>query len=389
MNVNDEPIRILHTADWHLGREFHGHDMADLHQRFFNWLADETKARQIDVVLMAGDIFDRALPPVDAVKMLNRELGRLAGLTRVVLVTGNHDSTARMGHGALLREEIELRAGVSRLGEPLLIEDLAFPLAVYPIPYLDPVTAANELDLDDSTHRAVLTEAARRCREDLAARGKTRGIAIGHAFITGAEPSESERSIKVGGSESVPATVFEGFDYVALGHLHRPQKVGERIRYAGSPIPLSYSEVGAGPPKSVTLLELSPGGEIEEQQIEIPQPVEMARIRGTLKELLEDPDLEGKREWWLEVTLTDEPRPDQPMDRLRSRFTNVVSLRFTAPVSTGSSISPGELERLARLEPSELVASFLEEVRGRGPDEAETGLIETALEDRTASEVNG
>lgn len=385
--MSNQPIRILHTADWHLGREFHGYDMTSLHQHFFDWLAAEVESREIDLLIMAGDIHDRALPPVGAVEMLNRELDRLAELTRIVLVTGNHDSTVRMGHGPLLRKEIDLRAGVEGLGKPVLIEDLAFPLAVYPIPYLDPVTVASELDLDRSTHESVLTVATDRCREDLAGRTGTRAIAIGHAFITGSETSESERSIQVGGSESVPAKVFEGFDYVALGHLHRPQKVSERIRYSGSPLPLSFSEVGGRAPKSVTLLELSADGSVKDRQVEIPQPVQMDRLDGTLDGLLNDPALEEKREWWLEITLTDEQRPDRPMDRLRSRFPNLIHLRFTAPLSSGPAISPEEVEQLVRSEPSELVASFLEEVRGRGPTEAERELIRTALEAGTASEV--
>ena len=386
--MSDSVIRILHTADWHLGREFHGHDMARLHQHFFDWLAGEIVARDIDVLIVAGDIYDRALPPVGAVNMLNHELNRLAELTSVVMITGNHDSTARMGHGQLLRKEICLRAGVGQLGEPLLFDDLEFPLAIYPIPYLDPVTVANELDLDESTHQSVLSEASDRCRSDLAGRDGARSIAIGHAFITGSEESDSERSVRVGGSESVPLSVFDGFDYVALGHLHRPQQVGENARYAGSPLPLSYSEVGVGEPKSVTLLELSSEGHLVDEQIEIPQPGQMARVRGTLEELLDDPDLESKRDWWLEITLTDEPRPSEPMDRLRSRFENVVQLRFTSPVSTGSGIAPEELERLAKSDPPELVASFLEEVRGSGPVAEEAALIEQALEEETAKEVH-
>ncbi|MCB0868789.1 MAG: exonuclease SbcCD subunit D C-terminal domain-containing protein [Solirubrobacterales bacterium] len=387
-HMNETTIRILHTADWHLGREFHGRDLTSLHQHFFDWLAGEVERREIDVLVMAGDIYDRALPPVGAVSMLNRELNRLADLTRLVLITGNHDSTARMGHGSLLRKEIELRAGIERLGEPVMIDDFEFALAIYPIPYLDPVTSANELDLDESTHQSVLTEAADRCRSDLASRGETRSIAIGHAFVTGAEVSDSERSVRVGGSESVAVPVFEGFDYVALGHLHRPQRVGANARYAGSPLPLSYSEVGVGEPKSVTVVELSADGTLTDQQVEIPQQVQMARVSGTLEELLNDPDLEDKRDWWLEITLTDELRPSEPKDRLRSRFSNIVQLRLTAPVSSGPGIPPEELERLARSDPSELVAAFLKEVRGAGPSVEEAALIEEALEEKTAEEVN-
>ncbi|MCB0830556.1 MAG: exonuclease SbcCD subunit D C-terminal domain-containing protein [Solirubrobacterales bacterium] len=383
--MSEPVIRILHTADWHLGRRLGRFDREDDFRAALDWLAAEIESREIDVVIMAGDIYDRALPPVDAVKMHNRQLPRLAGLADLILVTGNHDSVNRMGFGPMLREGLHLRSGIEGLGEPVLIER-DFQLAIYPIPYLDPMTMANELDLDESTHTAVIEEAVRRCRDDLASRGGARSIAVGHAFITGSETSESERSIQVGGSESVSASVFDGFDYVALGHLHRPQAVGGHIRYAGSPIPLSYSEVGAGAPKSVTVLELSADGSIEQEQVEIPQMVGMARVSATLEELLnkaEFKDIEGD---WLEVTLTDSARPDQPMDRLRSRFENVVSLRFDAPISSASEREARELAEIAEADPARLVSTFLEEVRGSKPTEAEAALVREALDWKSGEE---
>lgn len=383
--MSNQPIRILHTADWHLGREFHGRDLTSLHLAFFDWLVEEVRAREIDVVLMAGDIFDRALPPVTAIELFNRQIARLTDLTDVVLITGNHDSVVRMGHGPLLRSNLHLRSGIGMAGEPVLLEK-GFPLAIYPIPYLDPVTMASELDLDESTHTAVLGEVTDRCRQDLGEREGARSIVVGHAFITGAMKSDSERSIEVGGSESVSSGVFDGFDYVALGHLHRSQSVGERVRYSGSPIPLSYSEVGTGSPKSVTVLELSADGSIGQEQVEIPQIVEMARISGKLTDLLEDGKYEAMRSHWLEVTLTDPVRPDQPMDLLRSRFENVISLRFEAPLSEAAGSESRDPEEIAKLEPAELIASFVAEVRGNGPSDEEQALIAEALDVRTSRE---
>lgn len=385
--MSKKPFRILHTADWHLGREFHGHDLTRLHEAFFDWLVEQITEREIDLVLMAGDIYDRALPPVDAIQLFNDQVTRMTGLTEVVLITGNHDSVVRMSHGSLLRENLHLRSGLEGLGRPVIVEK-DFRLAIYPIPYLDPVTMASELDLDESTHTAVLTEAAGRCRSDLAASKAERSIAIGHAFITGSEASESERSIQVGGSESVAGSIFEGFDYVALGHLHRPQQVGERIRYSGSPIPLSFSEVGGGAPKSVTVLELSADGGLEIETVEIPQVVQMARISGTLDELLheERTDLDELRDHWLEVTLTDDTRPLLPMEKLRTRFENVVSLRFTASIGDADGGEGIDLEKIPELEPLELVDTFIKEMRGTPMSEAETALVTEALDARTGEE---
>lgn len=376
-------IRILHTADWHLGREFHGRELGSLHEQFFDWLLAEVESREIDLVLMAGDIFDRALPPVDAIELFNRRLAELSELAPVVLITGNHDSVVRMGHGALLKSSIHLRCGIARLGEPVLIETGGFPLAVYPIPYLDPPTMHETLALEQASHHAIMEEAVRRSLEDLATRPDTRAVAVGHAFITGAETSDSERSIQVGGSESVPVSVFDGFDYVALGHLHRPQQLdGGRVRYSGSPIPLSFSEVGPGTAKSVTVVELTAEGRIETEAVELPEWVKIARIRGTLEELLNDPELADlEEEAWLEVTVTDDVRPDQPREILRSRFKGLVIPRFTAPLLVqGETPDAAEIEHL---DPLELVDRFIEYVRGEGhgldPDESK--LIRRAFED--------
>ena len=294
-------IRILHTADWHLGREFHGRDMSELHLEFFKWLAEQIEARKIDLVLMAGDIYDRALPPVSAISLFNEQMAKLSALAPFVMITGNHDSTVRMSHGPLLREGIHLRSGIESIGEPVTFEE-PFPLAVYPVPYLDPMTVAGQFDLDSTTHDAVIGEAVRRSLADLEAREGVRSIAIGHAFVTGAVTSESERSIQVGGAEDVSSTVFGGFDYVALGHLHRPQSVGDRVRYSGSPIPLSYSEVDGGAGKSVAVIELSADGSVEIETVDIPQLVRMGRISGELDFLLDDDSLEDVKSDWLEVT---------------------------------------------------------------------------------------
>ncbi len=389
-------IRILHTADWHLGREFHGADLGPSHQRFFDWLAAEVERREIDLLLMAGDVFDRALPPVAAVEMLNRELARLAELTTVVMITGNHDSTVRMSHGPLLREGLHLRSGVDRLGEPVLIEDGGFPLAVYPIPYLDPATAAAALGIEEPSHEAVLREAVGRCVADLESRPGARAVAVGHAFVQGGEESDSERSIEIGGTDRVPAAVFGGFDYVALGHLHRPQGIagpddaeGPRIRYSGSPIPLSFSEVGPGLVKSVTVIDLEADGRIAVERVPVPPAVGMARLRGTLDELLEDESFEAHRDDWVEVTLTDPRRPDQPMERLRSRFEHVINLRFESSVTSESAAEADHLTEIVRSDPIELIRSFVEHVRGESPDEAEIALLSEALESRAGEEVRG
>ncbi len=389
-STENRPIRILHTADWHLGREFHGADLTEAHQHFFDWLAGQIEERQIDVVIMAGDIFDRALPPAASVELLNEQLARLSDGCEIALIAGNHDSMKRLSHGPLLKPGIHLDSGTDGVGRAIPVSHHGIDLLIYPVPYLDPGLTAGELEVEESRHEAVLQAAFDRCRTDLGAHpGSPRSIAVAHAFVSGAEESDSERTISIGDADRVPPGLLEGFDYVAMGHLHRPQQVADGIRYSGSPIPLSYSEVGPGLSKSVTIIDLPAAGPPSIETVEIPQHREFGRISGTLDELLADGVYEDRRDHWLEITLTDETRPDQPMERLRSKFEQIMSLRFESPISTADDQHAAELTGLAQADPVELAGRFLEQVRGGGPTDAEAALLEEAVKSKAAEEVAG
>lgn len=402
---NPDHIRILHTADWHLGREFHGADLVDAHREFFDWLAEQITEREADLVLMAGDIYDRAVPPTSAVELLNATLARLADLVPVVLIAGNHDSIVRMSHGPLLRENLFLRSGAAEVGTPVVFDPgrlggASFPLAVYPIPYLDPVASAEALGATEKKHQAVLDAATAICRADLEGRPEgTRAIAMSHAFVAGGIVSDSERGIAVGrildgvagGAGQVSVSTFDGFDYVALGHLHRAQRMDSqepvpRVRYSGSPLFLSFSEVGGE--KSVGIIDLEADGTIAVEAVTVPSAFRVARIKGTLEELLTDERYAGNVDDWLEVTLTDPRRPDRPMDRLAKRFNRVLSLRF----SNLDREAPGaEAKRLAGIveqDPLALVTEFVEHVRGGPPDEAELELLAEAVASKASSETS-
>jgi exonuclease SbcD len=393
LNAKDPThIRILHTADWHLGREFLGADLTAAHQHFFDWLAARIGELEVDVVIMAGDIFDRALPPAASVELLNGQLARLSESSKLILVAGNHDSMKRLSYGPLLKPDIHLRSGTTEIGQPVLVESGATRLLVYPVPYLDPGLVARDLGVEQTRHEAVLQAAFDRCREDLAGReGSPRAVAVAHAFVRDSTESESERTISIGDADQVPASTFEGFDYVALGHLHRPQTVGGSIRYSGSPMPLSYSEVGPGLSKSVTLVDVPASGPVLIRELEVEQLNRFDRISGTLEELLAEGAHADKISSWLEITLTDSKRPDQPMDRLRGKFENVMNLRFEAPISSGDEAEAEDLTGLAQENPVELASRFLTYVRGEdnGPDEDELSLLEEAVTSKAAEEVSG
>ena len=222
-------MRLIHTSDWHLGRTLHGENLLPAQDDFLRWLLDEAVRQQAGAVVVAGDIYDRAVPPVNAVRLLDAALLRFAqARIPVILTSGNHDSAVRLGFGAGLSEAagIHLRTAVADLARPVLLADEHGPVAVYGVPYLLPDAVMADLGVPARTHEAVLAEAARRIRADAAARGVGRTVVAAHAFVTGGQPAESERDIRVGGVADVPAGVFAGFSYVALGHLHGAQRAG-------------------------------------------------------------------------------------------------------------------------------------------------------------------
>ncbi|HWS58809.1 MAG TPA: exonuclease subunit SbcD, partial [Actinotalea sp.] len=305
-------MRILHTSDWHLGRTLHGVDLLDHQAAYLDHLVEVVRETRVDAVLVAGDVYDRAVPPVPAVELLADALGRLAAHTRVVLTPGNHDSATRLGFGArLFTERVSVRCRIADIARPVEIPDAdgRTGVLVYAVPYLDPDSARHQLadrdrvgadddGADDDgaavplvpgrSHEAVLSAAMGRVRRDLAVhRGgsgsRVPAVVMAHAFVVGGQASESERDIRVGGVDSVPAGIFRpvgrdeaapggaspdgtagvDVDYVALGHLHGAQRIGSDdrgpvLRYAGSPLAYSFSERSQR--KSSTVVELVDDG---------------------------------------------------------------------------------------------------------------------------------
>src|SRR6478735_764369 len=212
---------------------------------FVDHLVEVIEAERVDLVVVAGDIYDRALPHVDAVRLADETFARLAASrARVVLTSGNHDSAQRLGFGARLIDAagVFLRTDASTVGTPVLLDDDHGPVAVHGLPYLDPQALHEPWGLAARTHEAVLTEAMRRVRADLATR-PMRSVVLAHAFVAGGVASESERDISVGGISVVPTSLFDGISYTALGHLHGRAALGETLRYSGSPLAYSFSEV--------------------------------------------------------------------------------------------------------------------------------------------------
>jgi exonuclease SbcD len=373
-------MRLLHTSDWHLGRSLHRADLRDAQAGFLDALVDTVRSERVDVVLVAGDVYDRAVPSLDAIELCESGLVRLrdAG-ARVVLISGNHDSARRLGFGSRLVDAagVHLRTRVGDSASPVTIEDDAGPVAIYGIPYLEPEAVRAELPPETGRgHSAVLGAALAAVRADLQSRGAIRSVVLAHAWVGPATASDSERDITVGGVASVPVSLFDGFSYTALGHLHGPQTLADGLRYSGSPLAYSFSE--AGHAKGSWLIELGPTGVTRVEHVPSPVPRRLSTLRGSLSELLTSPTYADRVHDWLQVTLTDTARPDEAMARLTSRFAHVLVLRHEPEGVLVDERSYAA--RVAGRAPAEIGAAFVQHVRGTEIEVHEVELLRAAFE---------
>ncbi|MEU0053164.1 exonuclease SbcCD subunit D [Streptomyces sp. NPDC006309] len=374
-------MRFLHTSDWHLGRAFHRANLLGAQAGFIGHLVTTVREHAVDAVVVSGDVYDRAVPPLAAVELFDTALHRLADLgVPTVMISGNHDSARRLGVGAGLidRAGIHLRTEPAAAGTPVVLQDAHGDVAFYGLPYLEPALVKDEFAVGKAGHEAVLGAAMDRVRADLATRAAgTRSVVLAHAFVTGGQASDSERDITVGGVAAVPAGVFDGVDYVALGHLHGCQTITERVRYSGSPLAYSFSE--AGHRKSMWLVDLDADGSVTAARVDCPVPRPLARIRGTLDALLTDPGLTRHEEAWIEATLTDPARPADPMARLTARFPHTLSLVFD-PERAPDDPHLSYARRLAGRSDHQIAQDFVAHVRGTGPDEHESAVLREAFD---------
>lgn len=379
-------MRLIHTSDWHLGRTFHGHSLLSDQEQVLGALVDLAVEHAVDAVLISGDLYDRAVPAPEAVQCATRILARIraAGIS-IVAISGNHDSAPRLGAFTefLAAGGLHLRTALGGVGEPVLLSDAHGPVAFYPVPYIEPDLARGAWTLPGpASHQAVLGFALAQARADLRARpAGTRSVVLAHAFVVGAAAGGSERSIAVGGVESVTSEVFDGFDYVALGHLHSSQIVTERVRYSGSPLPYSFAE--AGQRKGVWLVELDAAGCSQARRLDLPVIRPLAVVRGTLAEVLcGGVDLVDA---YLSVELTDVVRPLEPMRRLRERFPHTLLAQWV-PDTVGRTLPVGAVGAVGERGDAQLLVDFVRDVRGSAPTCGERDLLGASLVAQRAME---
>ncbi|GAA5088825.1 exonuclease SbcCD subunit D [Microbacterium yannicii] len=403
-------MRILHTSDWHIGRSFHGHATLDALRGVLETLVDQVRTHGVDLVIVAGDVFDSATPAAGAYSLLSDTLRGLvdAGAT-VVVTSGNHDSAARLGfQSALLRDGVHVITDPATIGTPVTVVDEHGPVHVYGIPYLEPVLLRSSWP-GVRSQGDVLAHAMDLVRADAAARGG-RSIAVAHCFAAGVEPTPHlERDIQQGGLDIVPLSTFDGVDYMALGHIHGRQQLSPRVRYAGAPLHYSFDE--GHKPRGSWLIELgadglvtadAPGvdegagagqsaagvtGETTAQWLPLPVPRRLVTLTATLDDLLADERFAGHTGDWVRAEYTDPLPQRDPMRRLLARFPHCAEVRH-APVAARADDARTYAQRVrtARNE-AELVDAFLSHVRdGEGASVREAELVGELLDERTRVE---
>ncbi|HHG3516617.1 TPA: exonuclease SbcCD subunit D [Vibrio parahaemolyticus] len=321
-------MKFIHTSDWHLGRQFHNVSLLEDQQAVLEQLIQYIENNPVDAVIVAGDVYDRSVPPTIAIELLNRVVKRICGElnTPMILISGNHDGAERLGFGSeqMKRSGLHIISNFEDMLTPVVIETKAAGhVAFYGMPYNDPEQVRYVYKEPMSTHDEAHKLLAEKITEQF--QSEHRNILISHCFVDGAIESESERPLSIGGSDRVSHEHFLNFDYVALGHLHQPQKKGEEyIRYSGSLMKYSFGEQNQK--KGFTLVEIGKDGFIGAEHIELTAPHEMRIVEGELEQILEWGKTDPKNEDYLLVRLMDKHAILNPMEKLRTVYPNVLHL---------------------------------------------------------------
>jgi len=405
-------MKILHTSDWHIGRTFHGHSTLEALAEVLAALVVQVRENDVDVVVVAGDVFDSATPAAPAYTLLtDTRVALHAAGGRVIVTSGNHDSAARLGFQArLLRDGIHVVTDPRTIGEPITIDDADGPVRFFGIPYLEPaivrqyaafqtLTPAGSTDAtgrsgnpgDDAGGRPLRTQAQTLSHAmGLVRAGMAehpgRSVVIAHGFAAGVDATAGlEREIRQGGIDMVPVSVFEGADYVALGHIHGRQALTERVRYAGAPLHYSFGEQHKA--RGSWLIDLSADGTVDAQWMELPVPRRLVTLTGSFDEILSAENVSAHVDDWVCAVYTDDLPQTEPMRRLREKYPFCALVQHE-PLRSASVEERSYSERLrTAATDEERIDAFLAHVRnGAGATPREQELIREVLDDRTLAE---
>lgn len=356
-------MKFVHISDLHLGKRIYDFSMLDDQKHILGEILKVIDSEAPDAVLIAGDVYDKSIPSIEAVELLDDFLYELSGRDlQVFLISGNHDSPERLAFASRLISPtgIHLSPVYSGAVEPVVLTDGSGPVDIYLLPFVKP---AHVRRFFPDAKIESYNDALRTAVEALHIDRSRRNVLVTHQFITGAARSDSEE-ISVGGTDNVDAAVFDGFDYVALGHIHGPQNIGsERIRYCGTPLKYSFSEVSHE--KSVTVVDMDKDGDLAVRTVPLRPLHDMREIEGTYEELTYRPAYEGTdTDDYLHITLTDEEDVPDAIGKLRLIYPNLMCLDYNNSRTRAAGML-SDIADVERRSPLDLFGEFYEQQNGR------------------------
>jgi exonuclease SbcD len=410
-------LKILHTSDWHLGRNIATFDLSAAQADAVQFIVDEAIKRKVDVFIIAGDVYDQGRPAVAEINLLNKALTQLneAGIT-VIVTAGNHDEAERLAANSnLMKESVHIWGAIEDSGKSIVLQDEHGPVAFYPLTYLKPFASREIFNergaaIEKASHQEVVAQAMSFVREDLnrlvSENGSNvRSVVIAHAFVTthgaraedeesqegqldGVTRSESERDLSVGGIQNAASDLFEGISYVALGHIHGPQKVKAKspktaIRYSGSLLKYSLSE--ANHKKSFVILQLGSNTTVSDEDIElvsIPQPRGMARLVGDVDKLTGGQFAANKNDF-VDVIVTDAKYSESLQSKIMNYFPFMMSFAHK-PARGEARTSVSEDIRGRQLSEIDIIKGFFSKVTGADLSKIELEVVQSAIEEVNA-----
>lgn len=379
-------MKLMHLSDLHLGKRLNEFSLLEDQSFILQQLVELVRREQPDCVLLAGDIYDKPVPPAEAVTLFDDFLNKLAQLTTVCVTSGNHDSAERLAFGAQLMREGGVHFCGLYTGEPqcVTLQDAYGSVHIYLLPFLKPAHVRHCLPPTEAEQVTTYHEALRCAVERLHINAAERNVLVAHQFVTGAQTAGSE-AVNVGGVDNIGAEVFAAFDYTALGHIHRAQNVGsERVRYSGTPLKYSFAEWQQE--KSVTLVELGEKGRVSVTALPLAPLRDLRKLRGSYEELMSrdfydelPKDSDGLLRDFYHLTLTDEEDVPDAVQKLRSVYKNLLQLEYDNKRTRTDNAIEGA-ERVVEKSPLELMEEFYQLQNNQALSEKQRAYLQGLLE---------
>lgn len=370
-------MRIIHLSDLHLGKRVNGYSMLEDQKYILDEILTVIDEQKPHAIIIAGDVYDKPVPSAEAVQLFDDFLYSLTQRNlQMLVISGNHDSPERIAFGSRFmgKSGVHMSQVYNGKADLVTLSDKYGEINFYLLPFIKPSNVRRYFpDKEIITY----TDAVKLAVSQMNIDEKGRNILITHQFVTGAVLSESE-SIMVGGTDNVESYVFDSFDYVALGHIHRPQNIGEKIRYCGTPLKYSQSEINHI--KSVTIVDIAEKGNLEISVVPLKPLHEMREIRGTYNEItLYDNYINTNLEDYVFITLTDEEDEPDAISKLRTIYPNLMKLEYDNTRTRNSAVL-SEVEKIENKSETELLSEFFEKQNGKEMSAEQLEYAEKLLE---------